>query len=90
DQDAKKTDDALRSRLIDAAQLQPKGAPAISAEDVQFEGRHGSQEIRFLFPKTFPISANQKEVTFHLESRGVKVEHKFKLDEMVYQGKLAL
>jgi hypothetical protein len=90
DQDTKKRDDALRTRFLDAAQLQPKNAPAISAEDVQFEGRNGSQEIRFLFPKTFPISANEKEVTFHFESRGVKVEHKFKLDEMTYQGKLAL
>ena len=90
DQDRKKTDDALRSRLIDAAQLLPKNKPAISAEDVQFEGRNGSTAIRFLFPKTFPLAANDKEVTFHFESRGVKLEHKFKLGDMLYQGKLAL
>ena len=86
----KKSDEMLRNRLTGAAQLFPKGQSAIAAEGVQLEGRNGSRAIRFLFPKTFPLSANEKEVKFHFESRGVKFEHTFKLNDMVYQGKLAL
>ena len=82
--------DRLRSRFLDAAQLVLKGRPSIAAQDVQFEGRNGSTAIRFLFPRSSGISADDKEVTFELQSRGMKLEHKFRLSEMVYQGKLAL
>jgi hypothetical protein len=85
-----KDNDRLRSRFLDAAQLVLKGRPPISAEDVQFEGRNGSTAIRFLFPRSSGISADDKEVTFELESRGMKLEHKFHLSDMKYQGKLAL
>jgi hypothetical protein len=86
----KDNNERLRSQLLDAAQLTPKGKTPIAADDVQFEGRNGSIAMRFLFPKTPGITADDKEVAFHLETRGMKLEHKFKLSEMVYQGKLAL
>src|SRR5260370_2898590 len=82
--------DRLRSRFLDAAQLVFKGRPPIAAHDVQFEGRNGSTAIRFLFPRSRGISADDKELTFELQSRGMKLEHKFRLNEMLYQGKLAL
>lgn len=85
-----RNNDDLRSRLLDAAQLIPRSKVPIAAQDVQLEGRNGSIAIRFLFPKTFPLSADDKEVTFHFETRGMKLEHKFKLSDMQYQGKLAL
>jgi len=87
---ASKDNDRLRSRFLDAAQLVLKGRPPIAAEDVQFEGRNGSTAIRFLFPRSSRISADDKEVTFELQSRGMKLEHKFHLSDMQYQGKLAL
>jgi len=87
---ASKDNDRLRSRFLDAAQLVVKGRPSIAAEDVQFEGRNGSTAIRFLFPRSSGISAGDKEVTFELQSRGMKLEHKFHLSDMQYQGKLAL
>jgi len=90
DHDRNKDDDRLRSRFLDAAQLVFKGRPSIAAEDVQFEGRNGSTAIRFLFPRSSGISAGDKEVTFELQSRGMKLEHKFHLSDMLYQGKLSL
>ena len=91
DQDrSSQNNDDLRSRFLDAAQLIPKSKVAIAAEDVQFEGRNGSIAMRFLFPKTFPLSAEDKEIIFHFEARGVKFEHKFKLSDMLYQGQLSL
>ena len=80
--------DSLRSQMLDAAQLVPKGARAIYAQDVQVEG--GGSELHFLFPRNPPIAASVKEVDFILEVRGVKVEHKFHLSDMQYQGQLAL
>ena len=84
------SNDRLRSQLLDAAQLMPKNSHSIYAEDVQFEGPNGSGEIRFLFPRKNVISANDKEVDFVLEVRGVKIEQKFKLADMQYEGQLAL
>ena len=82
--------DALRSRLLDAAQLAPKGQSSIYAQDVQIAGPGGIDGVRFLFPRTNPISAGAKEVDFILNVARMKVEEKFKLSDMQYQGKLAL
>jgi hypothetical protein len=82
--------DALRTQLLDAAQLAPKGKSSIYAADVQIVGPAGIDGVRFLFPRTNPITANDKEVDFILDIRRVKVDEKFKLSDMQYEGKLAL
>jgi hypothetical protein len=82
--------DALRSQLLDAAQLAPKGKSSIYAQDVQIDGPGGIDGVRFLFPRTNPINAADKEVDFILNIRRIKVEEKFKLNDMQYEGKLAL
>jgi len=82
--------DALRSQLLDAAQLAPKGKSSIYAQDVQIVGPGGIDGVRFLFPRTNPISGNDKEVDFILDIRRIKVAEKFKLSDMQYEGKLAL
>jgi hypothetical protein len=79
--------DYMRNQLLDAAQLAPKGKSSIYAQDVQIDG---GSEVRFLFPRTKPIIAADKEVNFILDIRRIKVEEKFKLNDMQYQGKLAL
>jgi hypothetical protein len=83
-------DDALRSQLMDAAQLAPKGKSSIYAQDVQIVGPGGIDGVRFLFPRTIPISAGDKEVDFILDIRRIKVDEKFKVSDMQYEGKLAL
>lgn len=85
-----RNNDQLRSQLLDAAQLAPKGKSSIYAQDVQIVGPGGIDGVRFLFPRTNPISANDKEVDFILDIRRVKVDEKFKLNDMQYEGKLAL
>lgn len=90
DRNTKASNDELRSRYLDAARLVPRGKSPIYAEDVQFEGPNGATEMRFLFPRTKAITSEDKEVVFDFESQGVKFEHKFKLSDMNYQGKLAL
>ena len=90
DQSVKRQNDALRSQLLDAAQLAPKGKSSIYAQDVQIVGPGGIDGVRFLFPRNNPISAGDKEVDFILDIRRVKVDEKFKLGDMQYEGKLAL
>ncbi len=46
--------------------------------------------MRFLFPRNNPINVSDKEVDFILNIRRIKVEEKFKLNDMQYEGKLAL
>lgn len=82
--------DALRSQLLDAAQLAPKGKASIYAQDVQIAGPGGIDGVRFLFPRTNPIAGNDKEVEFILNVRRIKVDEKFKLSDMQYEGKLSL
>lgn len=82
--------DALRSQLLDAAQLAPKGKASIYAQDVQIVGPGGIDGVRFLFPRTNPIAGNDKEVEFILNVRRIKVDEKFKLSDMQYEGKLAI
>ncbi len=87
---SKQSNDALRSQLLDAAQLAPKGKSSIYAQDVQIAGPGGIDGVRFLFPRKNPINANDKEVEFILNIRRIKVDEKFKLSDMQYEGKLAL
>ncbi|HTC36697.1 MAG TPA: hypothetical protein VK724_25170 [Bryobacteraceae bacterium] len=86
----KSQNDSLRTQLMDAAQLAPKGRSSIYAQDVQIDGPGGIDGVRFLFPRTNPIGAGDKEVDFILNLRRIKVEEKFKLNDMQYEGKLAL
>ena len=85
-----RANDALRSQLLDAAQLAPKGKSSIYAQDVQIVGPGGIDGVRFLFPRNNPISAGDKEVEFILNVRRIKVDEKFKLGDMQYEGKLAI
>ena len=88
DRDRDSSQDRLRTQLLDAAQLEPKGGRALYAQDVQVEG--GGSEIHFLFPRNPGIASSTKEVDFVLQIRGIKVEHKFHFSDMQYQGQLAL
>jgi hypothetical protein len=85
-----KNNDALRSQLLDAAQLAPKGKSSIYAADVQIMGPEGIDGLRFLFPRTTPLSAADKDIEFILNFRRIRVDEKFKLSEMQFEGKLAL
>jgi hypothetical protein len=85
-----RANDQLRSQLMDAAQLAPKGKSSIYAQDVQIAGPGGIDGVRFLFPRSVPISGGDKEVDFILDIRRIKVDEKFKLGDMQYEGKLAI
>jgi hypothetical protein len=82
-----------KSRLMAATKLDlGKNQLPIECEDVKFNqpAADGSTETLFYFPRTAPLSLDNKEVTFETRMGRMKIERKFVLKEMKYQGKLAL
>jgi len=65
-----------------------KSPVAAKAFDVQ--ARTQTADVIFVFPKTEPIVAEDKEVEVVLRLGQVEVRKKFNLKEMVYNGKLEL
>ena len=83
--------DHVRNVLIASTQLLVKGKDAIDPEDLKVQAdSDGTQTAQFYFPRTHPIDLDDKEVTFITQTGSLKLERKFKLKDMVYNGKLSL
>lgn len=77
-----------RKELMPAAKLVRAGKPPIRPENVELDASAGA--IQLFFPRTVPISLNDKEVTFQLQFGSMTIEKKFRLKPMTYRGKLEL
>ncbi len=83
--------DHLRNVLMASTQILVKNKEALSPEDVKIDPQNdGSNTARFFFSRTSPIDLDDKEITFVTQTGHLKIERKFKLKEMVYNGKLSL
>ena len=80
--------DQMRSRLLDATLLTPKGRDPIAPKDIQVDAN--SDVIRFIFPASAQISLDDKEVRFQTHMGPMKLEQKFHPKEMTMKGKLAI
>jgi hypothetical protein len=80
----------IKDRLMSRVRLLRKNMPALTPVDVKVKQTVGLSQIQFLFPKTEPISLNDKDVTFELQVGRAKYQQKFHLKDMKYQGRLAL
>jgi hypothetical protein len=78
----------VRKELMAAAKLVRAGKPAIRPENIELDAAAGA--IQVFFPRTEPISLNDKEVTFQLQFGSMRIEKKFRLKPMTYRGKLEL
>jgi hypothetical protein len=81
---------ARRDRLLHAAQLARKGKDPIFPTDVEMDNSGSSLVLRFKFPRTDAISADDKEVKYIFQMGPMRVERKFALKEMTFNGKLEL
>ena len=88
DRDSRDRDADLMARLKSATYLTRKDRASLYPEKVERD-KDGTT-ILFTFPRTAPISLDDKEVEFITRYGPMEVKHKFKLKEMVYQGKLEL
>ncbi|MGH9664856.1 MAG: hypothetical protein ACRD9L_10575 [Bryobacteraceae bacterium] len=82
--------DAVREELMESTHLTPKGKRTLVPSDVKFDIQGGRHEIEFFFPREAEIDRDDKEVTFETQLGRIKLEKKFNLKDMVFQGKLAL
>lgn len=64
--------------------------PVIAPVDVNFQPRGQMVDVLFVFPKTDPIVAEDKEVEVVLKLGQLEAKKKFNLKEMVFNGKLEL
>jgi hypothetical protein len=80
----------LRDQLMTTTQLVLKNRAPIGPDDVKVKTQGGENEIEFFFPKSSPISKDDKEVTFHSVIGRMTVENKFQLKNMTRNKKLEL
>jgi len=78
----------MREELMASTKLLPKGQAAIAPEDVKLDEKTGA--IHLFFPRTHPITLNDKEVTLSTQFGSMRVVEKFRLKDMTEKGKLEL
>ncbi len=77
--------------LLAATTLSAKDKDAIMPVEVQYSGPgRGSFDAHFVFPRSVMLTADDKEVDFTTKFGKTVVKAKFKLKDMVINGKLDL
>jgi hypothetical protein len=79
-----------KAALLDSTMLTVSGKPPLKAADVQVSGGRGASTVSFLFPKTTTFTVEDKEVEFSSKFGTSTVKHKFKLKDMVFNGKVEM
>jgi len=80
-----------KAGLLDLTTLTASGKPPLKPIDVQVSGGgRGGANISFLFPKTTLFTVEDKEVEFFTKFDKTAIKHKFKLKDMVFNGKLEM
>jgi hypothetical protein len=72
------------------AALSVKGKTPLRPSDTQFAPHDNLVDVLFVFPKTTPFTLDDKEVEFSTRIGPYSVKCKFRLKDLVYQGKLEL
>jgi len=81
----------LREMFLRTASLNRKGKESIKPSDVEAVRQEGGGFIvALIFPKTDPITLEDKDVEFAMRLGQMQIKRKFSLKEMVYEGKLQL
>jgi hypothetical protein len=79
-----------KAALLDSTTLTVSGKPPLKAVDVQISGGRGASNVSFLFPKTTTFTADDREMEFVSRFGVTTVKHKFKLKDMVFNGKVEM
>jgi hypothetical protein len=75
---------------IQTVEIQMRRAPHLDEVDVAPSLLPQQIELLILFPRTQPITLEEREVEFVTKVAGKNLKKKFKLKDMVYHGKLEL
>ncbi len=80
-----------KAALLDQTTLTVSGKPPLKPVDVQVSGGRGpSGNVSFLFPKTTTFTAEDKELEFSTKFDKTGIKKKFKLKDMVFNGKVEM
>jgi hypothetical protein len=80
-----------KAALLDLTILTVSGKPPLKATDVQVAGGRGpTGNVSFLFPRTTTFTVEDKEVEFSTKFDKTVVKKKFKLKDMVFNGKVEM
>ncbi len=80
----------IKKALLGATALSAKGKDDLKPVDVQFGKAAKGFEIYFFFPKKIEYSVDDREIEFNSKLESIMVRQKFKLKDMMFDGKLAL
>ncbi len=80
----------MKEALLKNTTLSVKGKDAIQVADIQTGGNEQKPVVLFLFPRTAPLTVDDKEVEFSTRLGPIIVRQKFHLKDMVFNGKLEL
>jgi len=72
------------------ATLSVKGKDPIVAADIKGDRQGNTVSLYLIFPKTQAITAEDNEVEFAFKLNALNIKRKFKLKEMMFDGKLEL
>ena len=80
-----------KAALLDSTMLTVPGKPPIKATDVQLSGGRGpTGNVSFVFPKTTTFTVEDKEIQFSTKFDKIPIKAKFKLKDMVFNGKVEM
>jgi hypothetical protein len=82
--------EAIKKDLIEHTSLAVKGKDEIKPADIQLGRAPKGIEVYFVFPKKVEFSLDDKDVEFATKLGPATIKQKFRLKDMVYNGKLAL
>jgi hypothetical protein len=82
--------DKMKESLLQSTSLIVKGKDPIQPTDVQTGGNEQRPVVLFIFPKTAPLSLDDKDVEFSTKLGTIVVKQKFHLKDMMFNGKLDL
>jgi hypothetical protein len=77
--------DELKQAMIAATELAIKGKEPIKAKDFRIVGQ-GRVDAVFAFPKTSPITEDDKEVEFQSKVGTISIRERFRLKDMMFNG----
>jgi hypothetical protein len=81
--------DELKQTMMAATELVIKGKEPIKPTDFKIIGQ-GRVDAVFEFPKTNPITEDDKEVEFQSKVGTITIRQRFRLKDMMFNGKLEL
>jgi len=81
--------DEIKKMMMESTVLNIKGKEPIKPKDFRIVGQ-GKMQAFFAFPKTNAIVEDDKEVEFHSKVGPIELKQKFRLKDMLFNGKLEL